>query len=125
MGERAWLGALVVVALFASITASLLAGAPVDLPGVALGSVVLLHAERAAALFAAILLALIVVSRAVAGELPYEISGRGVKYEERHAVDRVGERLEAATSDLRQGERDLWAAVAALQARLGETHEER
>ena len=85
----------------------------------------MLHAERAAALFAAVLLALIVVSRAVAGELPYEISGRGVKYGERSVAGRGDERLTAATTELRQGERELWAAVAALKARVDETHEER
>lgn len=49
-------------------------------PGVALGSETILVIERIATLFAAWLLALVVVVRALTGELPIEISGRGLRY---------------------------------------------
>lgn len=51
-----------------------------NLPGVALGSEAILVVERIAALFAAWLLAVVVMGRALGGQLPSEISGRGVRY---------------------------------------------
>jgi hypothetical protein len=59
----------------------LLIGDPVGrLPGIALGSEAILVAERVAVLFAMWLVALVVVARALAGDLPIEVSGRGVRY---------------------------------------------
>lgn len=68
--------------LVASIVAGVfLIDAPTeDLPGVALGSAAILVVERIIALVAAWLLVLIVVDRAIAGQLPSEVSGRGVRY---------------------------------------------
>jgi hypothetical protein len=58
-----------------------LIGDPVGrLPGIALGSEAILVAERIAVLFAMWLVALVVVARALAGDLPIEVSGRGVRY---------------------------------------------
>ena len=50
------------------------------LPGVALGSELILAVERALALFGAWMLVVVIVARAIGGELPSEISGRGVRY---------------------------------------------
>jgi hypothetical protein len=73
---------LVIGGLIASIAVEVfLIDAPVaDPPGVALGSELILAVERSAALFAAWLLALVVVDRALMGQLPSEMSGRGVRY---------------------------------------------
>lgn len=70
-----------------------------DLPGIALGSKAILVVERIAMLFAAWLLGLVVIARALEGELPIEISGRGVRYADvgtaaaprRYAVSKGGE----------------------------------
>lgn len=51
-----------------------------DLPGIALDAKAILVVERIAVLFAAWLLVQVVVVRALLGELPIEISGRGLRY---------------------------------------------
>lgn len=51
-----------------------------DFPGVALGSKSILVIERIAMLFVGWLLTLVVITRALTGELPIEISGRGLRY---------------------------------------------
>jgi hypothetical protein len=87
-----------------------------DLAGIALGSATILAVERIAMLFAAWLLALVVIARALTGELPIEISGRGLRYadaataqaglgESERAFDRVDEEI-----------RELQAAIVALEA---------
>jgi hypothetical protein len=53
-----------------------------DLPGVALGSTTVLQIERVGVLFAFWLFVLVVIARAWRGQLPSEVSGRGVKYAE-------------------------------------------
>ena len=79
---------------------------PGRLPGVALGSELVLAVERAMALFAAWMLVVIVVARAISGELPSEISGRGVRYADavatkyglsdaRSAIDDLVEEIDA------------------------------
>lgn len=99
-----------------SVAVSIGLGAERPYPGVALGSGLLLELERAVAVWAIVLLGLVVGDQALRGRLPDEISGRGVRYADReqlvavadHAdgagaavVDRLGE-LEAAFEDLRQ-----------------------
>jgi hypothetical protein len=77
---------LLVLIVGGIVTATWLAvgsGAPRQLPAAALGSKSVLFAERAAALFSAYLLGLIVIWRAVSGELPAEI--RGLKYAARES----------------------------------------
>lgn len=77
----------VIVGLLGAVTLSVGAGSPTgSLPGVALGSVALLLAERAVALFATWMLAVVVVVRAFRDQLPVEISGRGVRYAEAESV---------------------------------------
>lgn len=80
-----------------------------DLPGVALGSAAILVVERIVGLFAAWLFVVVVMARALVGQLPSEISGRGVKYAEgdmtQDAVAEVRstlERLDGEVEDLRK-----------------------
>jgi hypothetical protein len=72
---------LVIGGLVASIAVGVfLIGLPNgDLPGIALESAVILVIERISVLFAAWLLGLVVIVRALVGELPIEISGRGTR----------------------------------------------
>jgi hypothetical protein len=57
-----------------AVSVSLGEGTPLALPGVALGSPVLLHAERALALVAIVIAALSVLAQAARGRLPIELS---------------------------------------------------
>jgi hypothetical protein len=72
----------VVSGLVVSIVAGVfLIELPTDhLPGIALGSAAILVIERIATLFTLWLIGLVVIARSLAGELPVEISGRGVRY---------------------------------------------
>ena len=72
---------MVVFGLTGATALSVVAGSPAGpMPGVALGSLALLMAERTVALFAIWLLIVVVVIRAFRDQLPVEISGRGVRY---------------------------------------------
>lgn len=111
-----WLGSGVVVILALVFVASLVAGTPAKLPGVALGSAVVLHAERTVALFAAVLLVLVVLVRAFQGQLPQELSGRGgVKYAEREATEGIRDATATALEELRAADQALAARVEALE----------
>jgi hypothetical protein len=83
--------ALVFVGLVVSMLLTALAmDHPQDpLPGVALGSELILAVDRALALFAAWVLVLVVAGRAAAGELPIEISGSGIRYADAESAERV------------------------------------
>lgn len=72
---------LLVVLLVACFLISILAGHPSQMPAVALGSSLLLYMERAIAFFAGGLLLMVILVEAWKGNLPIEISGRGLKYE--------------------------------------------
>lgn len=95
--------------LVASIVAAVFLIAPPtgDLPGVALGSDAILVIERIAMLFTVWLLGLIVIARALAGELPIEVSGRGLRYADRDLAQH--EMVES-----REAMRRLQGQVAAL-----------
>ena len=67
-----------------AVAVTLIEGAPVRLPGVALGSTVLLHAERAAALFAIGVAIISVLAQARKGRLPTQPSTSGIAYEAEH-----------------------------------------
>lgn len=83
-----------------AVIASVAAGVPTgSLPGVALGSEVLLVAERTVALFATWMLIAVVVIRALKDELPVEMSGRGVRYAEAGNVQAKA----ACTDEVLQG----------------------
>ena len=79
MSRRALVGTLAVAP--AALVASILEGTPARLAGVALGSPILLHAERALALLAVTVAAASIVVQAARGRLPVELSTSGLRYE--------------------------------------------
>jgi hypothetical protein len=97
----------------AAISVGLVEGAPRALPGIALGSTVLLHAERALALVAIVITALSVLARAANGRLPIELSTSGLRYEA-EAADRAA----VAAAELQAQLDDLMVIVDALADRL-------
>jgi hypothetical protein len=99
--------------LLACIAMSLIEGRPRELPGVALGSVVLLYAERSLALVAVTVAALSIVGHAARGWLPIEHLTSGLRYEA-EAVDDAA----AAVAELQEQFDDLVAIVGALAERL-------
>ena len=107
------LGGVALAVAVAAILVSLAEGTPERLPGVALGSTVLVHAERALALFAVVIAALSVVLQATRGRLPVEFSTSGLRYEAEAADD-----MAAAVADLQAQLDDLESTTAALAERL-------
>ncbi|MGH2949769.1 MAG: hypothetical protein ACRDPC_26505 [Solirubrobacteraceae bacterium] len=104
--------ALPLAALLAAAPAvSLIEGAPDRLPGVALGSEVLLHVERAAAIFAIVVAILSVLAQAAQGRLPTQLSTAGLAYE----AD-VTATVERAVQDLQGQVDDLQASLDRLGA---------
>jgi hypothetical protein len=75
-----YLGPLVLL-LVAAGAVTLSEGTPDRLPAVALGSTVLLHVLRAAALFAIGFVVATVIARAGAGRLPTQLSTSGIGYD--------------------------------------------
>jgi len=116
---RRMLGAGVAVLLVAVILVSMIEGTPGVLPGVALGSPVLLHAERVLALVGVVIAALSVLAQAVRGRLPVELSTSGLRYEAEAADDAA-----AAVAELQDQLDDLVAIVDALADRL-DAHQQR
>lgn len=88
-----------------------------DLPGVALGSEAILVVERIAMLFTVWLLGLIVIARALAGELPIEISGRGLRYADAATAQSGRVDSEAALGQIREEVKNLRLAVTQLELR--------
>jgi hypothetical protein len=108
---------LVIGGLAASVVLVLLTGElPADLPGVALGSDLILAVERVVALFAAWMAIVIVVVRSLAGDLPNEISGHGFRYADREHTAR-------AVSDMRRTVRAVEADVEALREEIVSLHQ--
>lgn len=92
---------LVVLGLVAALIASVITGLPAGrLPGVALGSGLLLFVERAVAFFAAWMICLVIVAQALRGRLPTEISGRGVRYATANTVEATKDGAEDAVQHL-------------------------
>lgn len=112
-GERVRRALGAVVLAIMALAVSLAEGTPHTLPGVALGSPVLLHAERALALIAIVIAALSVLEQAARGRLPIELSTSGVRYEAEAADDAA-----AAVDQLQEQLDDLVATVDALADRL-------
>ena len=110
---RRVLAAAAAALLLACIATSLIEGRPRRLPGVALGSAVLLHAERSLALVAVTVAALSIVGQAARGRLPIELSTSGLRYEAEAADDAA-----AAVAQLQDQFDDLVAIVDALAERL-------
>jgi hypothetical protein len=109
MTRRALAGTVAVVALVVSI----LEGTPAHLPGVALGSPILLHAERALALLAVTVAVASIVVQAARGRLPIELSPSGLRYEA-EAADNTA----AAMAELQEQFDDLVDIVGALSEQL-------
>ena len=96
-----------------AVVVTVVEGVPGRLPGVALGSAMLLHVERAGAL-AAIAVALIsILAQATGGRLPTQLSTGGLSYEADAARD-----TEAALADLQGQVADLEDALAVLAERV-------
>jgi hypothetical protein len=100
-------GTVVAVLVLGGLIASVVVGISLmdhptadDLPGIALGSELVLAVERSAALFVAWLLALVVVDRALMGQLPSEMSGRGVKYADGARTDQAVLEVQAGIGKL-------------------------
>lgn len=90
---------LVIGSLLVAVVVSVVVGVDRPYPGVALGSGLLLELERAVAVWAVVLLALVVGDQALRGRLPDEISGRGVRYAAQEQLDALaGEAAEASSN---------------------------
>lgn len=111
--SRRLLAAVVLAAIVACVVATLIEGRPRQLPGVALGSAVLLHAERALALLVVSVATLSIGVQAARGRLPVELSTSGLRYEAEAADDAA-----AAVAELQEQFDDLVAIVDALADRL-------
>lgn len=81
------------------------------LPGVALGSTLVLSAERVGVLFAVWLFIFVVIAQAWRGQLPAEVSGRGVKY-----ADSEGTRESVRVAQM--GLRELDADIQRIRVEL-------
>lgn len=112
------LGYTVAAMVFISVGASLATGTPENLPAAALQSGVVLHAERAAGLFAVLFLALLVLVRAFQGRLPEELSGRGLRYADRDAVDGLRTELLGSMREIQAAQEATSAAIVDLRARV-------
>jgi hypothetical protein len=93
--------------LAAAVAVSLIEGVPARLPGVALGSEVLLHVERAAAIFAIVVALMSVLHEAVRGRLPTQLTTAGLAYEADVAAAEAAERLQGQLDELREQVRTL------------------
>jgi hypothetical protein len=91
--------ALSLLILTATIV-SLVEGSPDRLPGVALGSQVLLHVERAAAGFAILVAIASVLREAARGRLPTQLTTAGLAYEADVAAADAAERLQRQLDEL-------------------------
>ena len=87
--------------LVAAVAVSLIEGVPARLPGVALGSDVLLHVERAAAIFAIVVAIASVLREAERGRLPTQLTTAGLAYEADVAAAEAAERLQGQLDELR------------------------
>jgi hypothetical protein len=110
--HRALVAGVVGLAL-AAIVVSVMEGASHRLPGVALGSPVLLHAEGALALVGVVVATLSVLVQAARGRLPVELSTSGLRYEAEAADDAA-----TAVADLQEQLDDLARLVVELAERL-------
>jgi hypothetical protein len=86
--------------LFAGVVVSLIEGSPEQLPGVALGSDVLLHVERAAAIFAILVAITSVLREAARGRLPTQLTTAGLAYEADVAAAEAAEDLQRQLDEL-------------------------
>jgi hypothetical protein len=111
VSRRALIG--VIAAAITALVVSIVEGRPARLPGVALGSPILLHAERALALLAVTAAAASIVVQAARGRLPIELSTSGLRYEA-EAADNTA----AAMAELQEQFDELVEIVGALTEQL-------
>jgi hypothetical protein len=95
------------------VMVALVEGVPRHLPGVALGSPVLLQAERVLALLAGTVAALSIAAQAARGRLPIELSTTGLRYEA-EAVDDAA----TAVAEVQEQLNDLALLVVELAERV-------
>src|SRR4051812_26685322 len=86
----------VTVGAFAAALATVATGTPGRLPDIALTSSLLFHLERGLALVAGYLAVLVVISRGWNGQLPIELSARGLRY----ASEVTAKNLEAIEEEM-------------------------
>lgn len=110
--SRRALAATVAVAIVALVV-TIIEGMPARLPGVALGSPILLHAERALALLAVAAATASIVVQAARGRVPIELSTSGLRYEA-EAADNTA----AAMAELQEQFDELVEIVGALTEQL-------
>jgi hypothetical protein len=89
-----------VLLIVTAVLVSLVEGSPDRLPGVALGSPVLLHVERAAAFFAIVVAIVSVLREAWRGRLPTQLTTAGLAYEADVAAAEAVERLQGQLDEL-------------------------
>jgi len=106
-GQRLALLLAAIVAL--AVVVTLIEDTPSRLPGVALGSAVLLHVERVAALFAIAVAIISVLTQATRGRLPTQLSTGGLAYE----ADAVAD-TKIAVEDLQGQVDELQRQIATL-----------
>jgi hypothetical protein len=87
--------------LAAALAVSLLEGAPDRLPGVALGSDVLLHVERSGAIFAIVVAIISVLREAAKGRLPTQLTTGGLAYDADAAAADAAEHLQVQLDEVR------------------------
>lgn len=91
MPRRRRLAISLIAVLVAALAASLVDGTPARLPGVALGSAVLVHLERAVAVLAISVAVLSVLAQAARGHLPTQLTTAGLAYESDMTADAVAD----------------------------------
>jgi hypothetical protein len=114
--RRALTGAT--LAVTACVAVTVIEGSPRHLPGVALGSPVLLHGERALALLAVTVAAVSILVQGGRGRLPIELSTSGLRYEA-DAADEAA----AAVAGLQEQFDELVVIVDAFAERLDRHHQ--
>jgi hypothetical protein len=101
MPREVRLASSLVLLLAIAVGVSLLEGSPARLPGVALGADVLLHVERAGAIFAIVVGIASVLREAARGRLPTQLTTAGLAYQpDALALDAV-ERLQIQLDEVR------------------------
>ncbi len=109
--------AVTAVVLVVSAAASLLGGTPPELPSIALGSAVVLHAECVLAMFVGGLFVVVVLARAWTGELPTGVSGRGVQYTPATTTEAIRDTVAEALEELAAAQTELRERLDALEDR--------
>jgi hypothetical protein len=113
-----WFGLVTLAVIVGGVVASLLAGTPTKLPSSALGSVLVLDAERVAALVLAFLFIATAVGRGWRGELPNSYSGTGVGYADKEATQALADETSRGLRNLERALRQQRAAHQLLAERL-------